>query len=466
MKHLESFIYLLIIILLLQFCKSSDPAPTTAVGTPEITEKGIPFGTATSATIGSAGGIVTSADGLVTLDIPVGALDANTTISIQPITNTAPLGVSGFSYRFSPDGQTFKKPAKLTFNYTPDLLDNTSAQLLWIVTQAKDGSWKALLKSSVDDNAQIVSGQIYHFSDWAIGRFMDLSLNPQKGSLNVDESLTLTVSGFSAVPTQSTTQTNDGEDDLAPLYVLVNSANRSFSPLVRLEQGISTFKNSKWKLAGEGTLTPSTTNDFVATYKAPSQVPTSRNPVAISLEMDRLVGGNGPTPPSTFSKVTLVSNILISDDGILVINFKGTQYKFKQELLQTPGGAGLSIIDELILTGYTSTGVFVIGRSLLSKGISTSDCSAGVGGIVDDATYIGAETSNVPGYSRYWCEPVDRQPPVPCIEHCANFTTSITQFGKKGEYIVGTFEGSIYYTIGDNGTLYPISGYFNMKNFY
>src|SRR5260221_13625194 len=55
-----------------------------------------PFGTATGpageATIGPAGGALGSGGGKATGSIPPGGLAADTTISIQPVTNTAPGG--------------------------------------------------------------------------------------------------------------------------------------------------------------------------------------------------------------------------------------------------------------------------------------------------------------------------------------------------------------------------------------
>ena len=59
-------------------CAPAGPAPiTTAVG--------VPSGAATSATIGTAGGSVSTPDGKITLIIPPGALAANTVISSSPL---------------------------------------------------------------------------------------------------------------------------------------------------------------------------------------------------------------------------------------------------------------------------------------------------------------------------------------------------------------------------------------------
>jgi hypothetical protein len=445
MKHLKSFLYLFIIVLLLQFCKSSDPAPAKPVdvGTPEITDPGTPFGSATSVTIGSAGGTITSADGIVTLDIPVGALDADKEISIEPITNNAPLGLDGMAYRFSPDGQIFKKPAKLTFNYTPDLLDSTSAQLLWIVTQAKDGSWKALLKSSVDDNAQTMSGQISHFSDWAIGRFMDLSIDPQSPVVKINEGVILAVSGFSDIYYNKRPNPNPDEDDLAPLTPVKISEDGSFSLLTPSNLGgSSTFKNPKWNLAGEGKLIPNSFNSYSVTYKAPSQVPTSRNPVAVNLQMVRSLSNDAI--PSTFRNVVLVSNILIFEHS-LVVNFQGVTYNTdlnSRDFIAAP----VVITPEGIAWGGSNKSVgFTFGRTLKSVGRHTHVC----GSVADGVTAYFPSTD----YTLEW---FDDQGNL----HCGPFTSRITSFGTKvGQQIAGTFSGSLFDA---HGNAYPISGTFNL----
>ena len=95
-----------------------------------------------------------------------------------------------------PEGLTFAKPVELKFHYDGQLLKNTPEDFLWIVTQAGDGSWNAMLKSVVDTGAKTVTIKTAHFSDWALGRFIDLSLNPSSSTLSKGQSVTLIVAGF------------------------------------------------------------------------------------------------------------------------------------------------------------------------------------------------------------------------------------------------------------------------------
>jgi hypothetical protein len=449
MRSLQSFLYLFAVTMMLQFCKSSDPAPAKPVDTPEITEQGTPFGTTTSATIGSAGGTITSADGLVTLDIPVGALDANTTISIQPITNTAPLGVDGFSYRFSPDGQTFKKPAKLTFNHTPDLLDNTSPQLLWIVTQAKDGSWSALTESIVDTLAQTLSGEIPHFSIWGAGRVIDISLDPPSATVLAGESVRLRINGFKDI--------SSSPGRLAPLTPLEAAENDpSFNPLLPSAKKKSKFKFIGWQLVGGGSL-KTEEGSWINYYTAPKSIP-SINPVSVRMKLERYDYETNE-PATIFRNVILVSNITITEPGELVINFKGTHYVFKQ--FENDNYLTFITDDEFNLvaaipdaSGFTPS--FTISRSLTAKGSYTHSCNEN-DFEKDNVYYIGKDLSV--NYSLQWCQ---TNPDTECTHRCGHFVSNITRWAyKPGEVVSGTFSG-ILYSHPHGESSHTITGYFNL----
>ncbi len=92
-------------------CGNDEPG---IVSKPIVTEKGTAQGTAITAIIGTTGGSLTSTDGRLTVTVPAGALTANTTISIQPISNEGPLGL-GKGYRLSPEGITFQQPGNINF---------------------------------------------------------------------------------------------------------------------------------------------------------------------------------------------------------------------------------------------------------------------------------------------------------------------------------------------------------------
>ena len=76
----------------------------------------------------AAGGTATSPDGRLTLEIPPGALDADTTITIRPLSLAAlppgPLGEgwTGPAYELGPDGLDLATPATATFTLDPEEL--------------------------------------------------------------------------------------------------------------------------------------------------------------------------------------------------------------------------------------------------------------------------------------------------------------------------------------------------------
>ena len=60
---------------------------------PEVEPAGTTTSDPVSQVIGSGGGSISSTDGNIELIVPAGALDSNTTITMQPITNTCPGGL-------------------------------------------------------------------------------------------------------------------------------------------------------------------------------------------------------------------------------------------------------------------------------------------------------------------------------------------------------------------------------------
>ena len=101
----------LIFLLLIFSCKKKDVIdnPTNNNGSqPAVLPIGQPLDEPSFETIGPAGGVLKSADGQITIEIPAGALTQDRYIGIQPIKNTAISGL-GNGYRITPHGKIFKK---------------------------------------------------------------------------------------------------------------------------------------------------------------------------------------------------------------------------------------------------------------------------------------------------------------------------------------------------------------------
>lgn len=254
----------------------STPAPTPTP-TPTATAVGVVNGSATSATIGAAGGSLSTPDGLIALTIPAGALDSDTEISIQPITNMAHGGI-GAAYRLTPDGQTFLTPVTLTFTYTDQDLEGTAVEAFGAAFQTADGFWQLAGDPTIDTTAKTVSVSSSHFSDWS--RVQGFQIRPPSKTLKVKKSVGLEVK-FCFLP----------DDEL----VLLSDCDADVVPLNRV---------SEWSvngvLGGSGTTGTVSGSGLTATYTAPATKP-SPNVVAVSARVD--LGARG--------KALVVSNITI-----------------------------------------------------------------------------------------------------------------------------------------------------------
>ena len=300
----------------------------TENGKPIVTDKGTPYGQMVTVDVGPAGTTLVSPDGKLKLIIPEGALSSAKSISIQSISNEAPLG-AGNAYRLMPEGTTFLKPVKLVFTYDEQLAEEIPADFLWIVTQASNGSWNAMMKSSVDINSKTVSVETTHFSDWALGRFMEISLVPASQTVKKGQTIQLLVYGFS----RDKEMTDD--DELVPLVPLGEVKEGDdlvpLTPIPAVEERLMDFRVKAWTLNGagapvsnsNGTLTPS---GFTATYKAPSQKPAS-NPVAVTVELEAADKAGNKSSFFVTSNITVVES-----DLFLTLKVDGVEYEYYEYL--------------------------------------------------------------------------------------------------------------------------------------
>ena len=117
-------------------------------------------GPSASSTIGTAGGTVTSSDGLATLTISPGALSADTAITIAPTTGV-PSGALGTAYEISPTGTLFIKPAGLVI--TLGATTGTGRLAIGTVTS---GQWSPLAMSSISSDGKSVAALLTHLSPY------------------------------------------------------------------------------------------------------------------------------------------------------------------------------------------------------------------------------------------------------------------------------------------------------------
>ncbi|MFT3915175.1 MAG: hypothetical protein QM704_13950 [Anaeromyxobacteraceae bacterium] len=249
----------------------------TSAGGPQPSPRGVPTGRAASLVIGAAGGSVTSPDGVLTVEVPAGAVAADTDFTITEITNTAPGGI-GNAYRLAPAGLELAAPVTLTFAVPASV--TTSVNDLAIATQG-DGTgaayWLRTAGATRVPAPPALSTPVDHFSDWALQTAttsrdlngfvtvvstMDIPVTAT-GALTLsyaggDAALSYYLGGGSLLLTEPVAYAGGSCNAIAPTWTLkTNVATLAASP-TKLELGLSGL----WQLACTGGSVASTTTSF------------------------------------------------------------------------------------------------------------------------------------------------------------------------------------------------------------
>lgn len=295
MRH--TILTAIIVILLYGCSKKSGPGPSP-ITIPQLPPVVTPVGTTTGSpvkkTIGAAGGTILSADGRIELSFPAGALAANTDITIQPVTNTAPNG-SGVGYHLMPDGSKFGAPVSLIFHYTDADANGTSPLLFYIAFQDSTGVWQADFKNrEVDTVARTVRLSISHFSFWSLGSSLYLFPNPPGVKQNQTSDLGVVIVNDQGDPTPNA----GGEFSLSAMPSVIPIPNQSIS---------------NWSINGvpggnaqNGTLSGT---DSKETYKAPASIDKERTVQASATVSTSVKGWNKGKQVLQTNKFIVFTNI-------------------------------------------------------------------------------------------------------------------------------------------------------------
>lgn len=418
---------------------------------PAVTAKGTPVGSVYTRTIGPGGGLVQSPDGHISIDIPAGALSAGTVIGIQVITNLAPLG-TGPAYRLTPEGTVFLKPVKITIKYG----ENLPAGMIWIVTQQSDGTWLGDRNSEPEEASQTVSVQTTHFSDWAVGKLIDLRLSPEKATVKVKESLKLNVTGFYShtdedlVPLTPIHAADDEQlaaiPDLSETGKLLVKLNK-YSDLLfkewRLDARKAPASGNKGKLEATGS---------EATYTAPDNVP-EPDEVSVSVYIQAKDKKGISSAMSIVAPVRIVKN-----DYFLTLYLDGKKIEY------IPSGSGVKPIE----LGLGSASVMVRENELHLNGrYDTSPqysnlISLNINDRIIEGTKVYQRDKSRTPYTTLTFTPVDRalpqyvnesaavidNPNAGCFHSPIPVPVELTlhKTTKNGyDYYEGRFSGKVYY---------------------
>ncbi len=296
MKRIKSFAALTALIMVFSTCDELVPEIDDLIEeVPEPTMVGVPNGIPVSKTIGSAGGSV-SIDGAVEIEIPAGALSADTEITIQPLTNNSPNG-NGNAYRLGPDGTNFSKPVKVTFPYTP-IVDGPA--ITGIAFQDDDGIWYSGGKLSWDNVKNTVTTETTHFSDWATFDALQVicevcNVGPS-GDYKLKESESADFKLYAVNP-------NALEEELVALTK--KRDDHAYDKIIK-----EWFANGA-KAETMGTYGKIAPTPMGCTYTAPSKAPgKSGNPVSLSVTLKDLAYKD-PATGAVFRNLQVATNVEI-----------------------------------------------------------------------------------------------------------------------------------------------------------
>lgn len=182
----------------------------TACGQGQSCQAGSCAPVAGQGTIGTAGGTVAATDG-TRIDVPQGALDESTVISIAASAGAPPAGALTPLYEFGPSGAVFAVPVTVTIPLPQGV---TSATIYW---SRLDGSGFDPIGGTVDAVARTISAQTPHFSGGYAGPATD----------------TRVVTGVAQTTYLSATSRITVPDDLsaAPPVALVANGSGGFTTL-------------------------------------------------------------------------------------------------------------------------------------------------------------------------------------------------------------------------------------------
>lgn len=195
-----------VLVMMLVGCGGGDhtPSPDAPMGTPDTA---MPVMAAQM--IGPMGGTL-DVPGVVTLDVPAGALGVDTMITVAASTMTAPSGAVTPVYTFGPSGLVFAHPVMVTLELPPGTLDG---DLYWSKPSGQTGFDDV---GGIVENGQL-EAEIVHFSDGYVG----------------PAETTRTVTGSQVVAHVSASAVDLSPTDLSmfPVAALVEDGNGGYTEL-------------------------------------------------------------------------------------------------------------------------------------------------------------------------------------------------------------------------------------------
>lgn len=186
-RLMKLFLFATATILLIS-CKKNDAGEPGKPSEPLRTLPGQLIGTATKVRIGANGGSIAMPDQYISIQVPAGAVGADTEFSIQEVEQNVVLG-TGRLFRILPEGITLKKPVEITFHYTEDDVAGGNEDYLYPCYQDNDGLWHKVMACTLNKANKTLKVATTHFSDWGV--FREISIHSPKPEIGANEEIDL-----------------------------------------------------------------------------------------------------------------------------------------------------------------------------------------------------------------------------------------------------------------------------------
>lgn len=115
--------------------------------------------------VGPEGGVVVSADGRLTIDIPAGALDEPVEIIIEEAEDL-PDSALGPAYAVLPAGTVFNAPVHVLYDYDAAGMDVRPDDIALVVEHTHD--WRELADRHVFENERIIAASALYLSTFCV----------------------------------------------------------------------------------------------------------------------------------------------------------------------------------------------------------------------------------------------------------------------------------------------------------
>ncbi|HKG06397.1 MAG TPA: hypothetical protein VKB19_08065 [Pedobacter sp.] len=299
---MKKFLIFFCLITLLAACSKDKDQPETRLTSPIKRPIGEPIPGSVTVTkiLGQQGGTISSKDGVLSVEVPAGALSSDVSFSIQPVSNTLP-GSDAPSFKILPEHVTFQKPVTLHYSYAGKDMRGRHPLLLRLAYQDEAGFYKVPSLIQNDQGIKVLKVETRHSSTWTVFDYYRLD-GAHSVSLNGQVPLAIKTYNLLAPLTP------ESDVDLAEYIEDPDS-----DPIV---------SSAGWALAGEGTLTPAVSR---AIYTAPSTVP-AQNPVTVSAAISGEFFGHG----KGIQKLILIHPIGLEGGEYFEVNVDGVAHQVSQ----------------------------------------------------------------------------------------------------------------------------------------